>query len=258
MPEAGDWGAKAQGPVKVRESDAADRPLREVGESWTNSLGMDFVWIPAGSFLMGSPSDEEGRHSNERPHEVRISEGFWTKTCTVTQGEWEAVLGENPSRFQERGPRCPVEKVSWDDAQEYIRRLNRRESGSGNLYRLPTEAEWEYAARAGTAGSRHGELSEVAWYWENSDRRSHRVGRKRANGWGLHDMLGNVWEWTADWYGWYPEGPVTDPRGPATGASRVTRGGSWYIDAQNVRFAFRYNLSPGTRRSTLGFRLVRT
>ena len=244
--------------AKVREPDATDPPQREVGESWTNSFGMEFVWIPAGSFLMGSPSDEEGRHSNERPHRVRISEGFWIKTCTVMQGEWEAVLGENPSRFQKCGPCCPVERVSWDDAQEYIRRLNRRESGRGNRYRLPTEAEWEYAARAGIADSRYGELSEVAWYWENSDRRPQQVGKKRANGWGLYDMLGNVWEWTADWYERYPEGPVTDPQGPATGASRVTRGGSWYIDPQNVRFAYRYNLSPGIRRSTIGFRLVRT
>ena len=242
----------------MKQLGAADHPQRGVGESWSNSLGMEFVWVPAGSFLMGSPREEEGRHSNERPHWVRVSEGFSIKTCAVTQGEWETVMGDNPSCFQKCGPCCPVERVSWDDAQQYIRRLNRRESGRGKRYRLPTEAEWEYAARAGTTGSRYGELIEVAWYWGNSDRRPHRVGTKRANEWGLHDMLGNVWEWTADWYGRYPEGPVTDPRGPAKGASRVARGGSWYIDAQNSRFAYRYGLSPGIRRSTLGFRLVST
>ena len=244
--------------AELRELDGADQPQREVGESWMNSLGMEFSWIPSGIFLMGSPSDEQGRHSKERQHRVRITEGFWIKTCAVTQGEWEPVMGENPAYFQECGPRCPVESVSWDDAQEYIRTLNRREAGRVDRYRLPTEAEWEYAARAGTAGPSYGELNEVAWHWGNSGRRVRPVGQRRANGWGLHDMLGNVWEWTADWYGRYPAELVTDPRGPGTGSSRVARGGSWYIDPLNVRSASRYDLSPGIRRSTLGFRLVRT
>ena len=223
-----------------------------------NELGMEFVLIPAGRFVMGSPEGEAVRHADERQHEVRISEGFWMGKYEVTQGEWEAVMGSNPSKFKACGARCPVEMVSWEDAQEFIRRLNGRESGSGYEYRLPAEAEWEYAARAGTAGARYGELGEIAWYGGNSGGRTHPVGQKRGNGWGLHDMLGNVWEWTADWYGDYPSGMVTDPRGPSTGSHRVLRGGSWYRNAGYVRSAFRSRYSPGSRGNSFGLRLVRT
>ena len=217
---------------------------------------MEFVWVPAGSFVMGSPEDEG--YSDERQHEVRISQGFLMGKYEVTQGEWEAVMGENPSHFTECGSRCPVEQVSWDDVQEFIRRLNEREFGSGHVYRLPTEAEWEYAARARTTGARHGELDEVAWYSENSNRTTHPVGQKWANAWGLHDMLGNVREWTADWYGKYPSGAVADPQGPDTGSGRVVRGGSWLDFAGRVRAAFRQDYSPASRYGNIGFRLVRT
>ena len=220
-----------------------------------NSLGMEFVWIPAGDFLMGSPEDEEGRSYNESQHEVRISEGFWMGKYEVTQGGWEAVMGTNPSHFSDCGPRCPAEEVSWVDTQEFIRRLNSRESGRGYVYRLPTEAEWEYGARAGTPGPRYGELDEIAWY--NSDR-THPVGQKRPNAWGLHDMLGNVFEWVGDWHARYPSGLVTDPEGPESGSHRVHRGGCWFIIATNVRSAYRGGLSPGARYYHLGFRLVRT
>ena len=228
------------------------------GGTWTNTLGMEFVGIPAGSFVMGSPEHEEGRYSDERQREVRISQGFWMGKYEVTQGEWEAVMGTNPSGFPECGARCPVERVSWDDVQEFIRRLNERESASGYVYRLPTEAEWEYAARAGTTGARHGELDEVAWYSDNSGRTTHPVGEKQANAWGLHDTLGNVWEWVADWYGEYPAGAVTDPQGPDTGTTRVIRGGGWSSSAGDVRSADRGHGSPGGRGNGLGFRLVRT
>ena len=236
------------------------RPSRPVvGSSWKSPLGMEFVRIPAGRFVMGSPQDEEGRYSDEGPmHEVRISRGFWLGKYEVTQGEWEAVMGENPSRFKSCGSRCPVERVSWDDIQEFMRKLNERESRSGNKYRLPTEAEWEYAARAGTAGARHGELGSIAWYDGNSGGRTHPVGEKQANAWGLHDMLGNVWEWTGDWYGNYPSGMVTDPRGPSSGSDRVDRGGGWGYSAGGVRSAFRGGDSPGGRIYDIGFRLVRT
>ena len=260
------------------------------GETWTNTLGMEFVGVPAGSFVMGSPQDEEGRRSDERQHEVRISRGFWMGKYEVTQGQWEAVMGANPSRFDECGARCPVEQVSWDDVQGFIRRLNERESGSGYVYRLPTEAEWEYAARAGSAGAtpegdlrilgRHNApvLDGQAWYGGNSgvsyegadcsywqERQyeaercgTHPVGTKRANGWELHDMLGNVWEWTADRYGEYPSGAVTDPQGPDTGWNRVPRGGGWF-DSALVRSASRFNdASPDRRFDYIGFRLVRT
>ena len=261
------------------------------GSSWKSPLGMEFAWVPAGRFVMGSPGGEEGRSVDERQHEVRISQGFWMGKYEVTQEEWEAVMGSNPSDFESCGARCPVERVSWEDVQEYIRKLNERESGSGYVYRLPSEAEWEYAARAGSGGAtpegelrilgRHNApvLDVQAWYggnsgvsyaggddcsgWEGKQYGAvrcgpHPVGLKKANGWGLHDMLGNQAEWTADWYGAYRSGSVTDPRGPSTGWFRVIRGGSWTDNARMVRSAYRNRYLPGGRRGDLGFRLVRT
>ncbi len=241
----------------------ADRPLRAesvAGSAWRSPLGIDFVWVPAGTFVMGSPEGEAGRDDDERQRAVTISQGFWLGKYEVTQGEWEAVMGSNPSYFVECGARCPVEWVSWEEVQEFIWKLNAKESGSGYAYRLPSEAEWEYAARAGTTGARYGELDEIAWYGGNSgpEPETHPVGEKRPNAWGLHDMLGNVWEWTADWYGAYPSGAVTDPAGPRTGSSRVNRGGSWGSLARNVRSAYRGNPSPGHRAYLIGCRLVRT
>ena len=166
-------------------------------------------------------------------------------------------MGTIPPGFPGCGPQCPVVNVSWEDAQAFIRELNERESGSMYEYRLPTEAEWEYAARAGTSGIRYGELGEIAWYRDNSEG-THPVGQKRANAWELHDMLGNVWEWTGDWYGEYPSDPVTDPKGPRSGSHRVFRGGGFGSSAGNVRSAYRDDVSPGARSSIIGFRLVRT
>ena len=218
---------------------------------------MEFLPIPAGSFLMGSPADEEGRDGDERQHEVRISEGLWMGKYEVTQREWEAVMGTNPSYFRTCG-RCPVERISWDETQEFIQRLNEQASGSGYVYRLPTEAEWEYAARAGTTRARYGKLGEIAWYDDNSGSKTHPVGEKHANAWDLHDMLGNVAEWTADRYGAYPLGVVTDPGGPDTGSDRVVRGFSWAYPARYLRSANRGYGSPGDYYIDLGFRLVRT
>ena len=260
VPEASVWVAKAEGLLaELTELEAASTTQREAGESWMNALGMEFVWIPAGTFLMGSPMNEEGRNNDERQHEVRISDGFWMGKYEVTQGEWEAVMGTNPSHFSDCGPRCPVESVSWEDTQEFIRRMNARESGSGYVYRLPTEAEWEYGARAGTTGARYGALDAIAWYFANTGAaKTHRVGQKRPNAWDLHDMLGNVWEWTGAWYGVYPSGTVTDPEGPESGSTRVYRGGSWLNYARHVRSALRGISSPGGRDNDIGFRLVRT
>ena len=238
--------------------DLAAEAGKLLGE-WENTVGMEFVRIEAGSFEMGSPAGEAGRYQDEGPvHAVRISRGFWLGKYEVTQGEWEAVMGTNPSGLKECGARCPVENVSWDDTQEFIRRLNELASGRGYEYRLPTEAEWEYAARAGTRGARYGEVGEVAWYGANSGGRTQPVGQKRGNAWGLHDMLGNVYEWVGDWYGEYPSGAVTDPRGPGTGSTRVRRGGGWYNHARGVRSANRSYGSPGDRDGNLGFRLART
>ena len=185
---------------------------------------MEFVRIAPGTFQMGSTSDEAD-DDEKKVTRVRIREGFWLGKYEVTQAEWEAVMGWNPSWFSGCA-RCPVERVSWEDVQEFIDRVNAR-SGQ-DRYRLPTEAEWEYAARAGTSGDRYlADLNEIAWYRDNGGDRTHPVGGKRPNSWGLHDMLGNVWEWVADWYGDYPGGSVTDPRGAASGSYRVDRGCSW-------------------------------
>ena len=230
---------------------------REPGSSWTDPQRMEFVWIPPGEFEMGSPEGEAGRGRDERQHEVRISQGFWLGKYEVKQREWEAVMGANPSHFKSC-MRCPVESVSWEDVQEFISKLNKKESGKGHKYRLPTEAEWEYAARAETTGARYGELDEIAWYRHNSGGKTHPVGDKQANKWGLHDMLGNVWEWTADRYGDYPSGSVTDPKGSEKREARVIRGDGWGTGAGGVRFADRRSSAPGRRDSHIGFRLVGT
>jgi formylglycine-generating enzyme required for sulfatase activity len=228
-----------------------------------------YVRIAPGTFTMGSPPGERDRDDDETQRNVTITRAFCMKATEVTQGEWQAVMGSNPSYFKDCGANCPVEKVSWDDAVGYANALSRREglpecyagstfSGLGcKGYRLPTEAEWEYAARAGTTGATYGNLGSVAWYDENSGSATHPVGQKRPNAWGLYDMLGNVWEWTGDWYGEY-SGTVTDPTGPARGSTRVVRGGSWYSIARGARAAFRGNYAPVDRDDDLGFRLSRT
>ena len=166
-------------------------------------------------------------------------------------------MGSNPSSFSNCGADCPVETASWADAQEFVRRLNEREGVA--LYRLPTEAEWEYAARAGTTVDRYStDVDAIAWHSGNSGGAPHRVGGKEPNAFGLHDMLGNVWEWVQDWYGPYQGGSVTDPTGPSGGPHRLVRGGSWYHAASYCRAAYRGLTVPGARGGALGFRLVRT
>jgi formylglycine-generating enzyme required for sulfatase activity len=178
----------------------------------------------------------------------------------VKQAEYEAVMGSNPSSFKGDLNR-PVEQVSWSDAVLYCQKLTERERGAGLItvrqaYRLSTEAEWEYAARAGTTGARYGELAAIAWWSGNAGNATHPVKQKAANAWGLYDMLGNVWEWCGDWDGGYPTGSVTDPTGPSSGSLRVGRGGSWDIGARFVRSAIRGRWDPDIRGSHLGFRPV--
>ena len=235
---------------------AALRLLNSAEAEKNNPIAdMEFVRVPAGEFRMGSTSEES--FDWERPvTRVRISQGFFLGKYEVTQAEWQAVMGSNPSDLDECGPDCPVENVSWEDAQEFIGKLNA--AVGEERYRLPTEAEWEYAARAGTSGDRYGNLDAIAWYEDNSGSTTHPVGQKAPNAWGLYDMLGNVWEWTQDWYGDYPGGSVTDPRGPASGSGRVGRGGSWDIRAWACRASDRDGDSPGDRVNDLGFRLLRT
>ena len=232
---------------------AEEAASRKPGESRMFD-GIEFVWVPAGRFLMGSTG--EGSSFRERPFtHVRISRGFWLGKHELTQSEWQGVMGTNPSLFSGCG-RCPVENVSLHDAQEFIGRLN-AQIGEKNRYRLPTEAEWEYAARAGTGGDRYGDLADIAW-WDYNRERPQPVGQKAPNAWGLYDMLGNVDEWVEDWYGKYPGGLVTDPGGPASGSERLIRGCNWGSSTMTCRTPARSNIPPGARGSRGGFRLLRT
>ena len=239
FPSAPTGGGGASRSAPARTAGGGD-PLRTGPEG---PGGMEFVWIPAGEFRMGSTSAEAD--SDEQPvTQVRISQGFWLGKYEVTQAEWQAVMGSNPSGFSGCG-RCPVERVSWEDAQAFTRTLNTQAGRA--VYRLPTEAEWEYAARAGTTGDRYGTVDAIAWYYENSGDRTHPVGGKTPNAWGLHDMLGNAWEWVDDWYGDYPGGVVTDPTGPGSGSGRVNRGCGWSDSARYCRAPFRGLVLPGYR-----------
>ncbi len=235
-----------------------------------NPNQQSLVWINPGTFLMGSPSSEVDRESDEGPQTVvTLTRGYWMGKYEVTQAEYQSVVGSNPSYFTGNLNR-PVEQVSWNDAISYCTKLTERERVAGRLpagyvYRLPTEAEWEYAARAGTTtrlsyGDDPGytKLGDYAWYSANTANTTHPVGQKLANAWGLYDMAGNVWEWCLDWTGTYPGGSVTDPRGPASGSGRVVRGGGWWIlGAWDCRSARRGNDFPDDRiNSVLGFRVV--
>jgi formylglycine-generating enzyme required for sulfatase activity len=219
----------------------------------TDAVAQSFALIPAGRFTMGSASSEVDRSSDERQVEVSLSQPFWLAKTEVTQAQWEAVMGSNPSRL--KGPNLPVENVSWEDAQAYLTKLN--EKGvlpDGWKFALPTEAQWEYACRAGEKGPYSGgTLDEVGWYGDNSGNQTHEVGQKKPNAWGLHDMHGNVWEWCADWYEDTLKGGA-DPAGPSSGVHRVRRGGSWGYDASFCRAADRRRDYPGNRGNVLGFR----
>lgn len=245
---------------------------------FANSIGMEFVQIPAGKFLMGSPDRDRNAYDFEKPqHEVTISRPFWLGRFEVTQAQWEAVLGEPPyirshsnSYYNLPGMRERITRpnhpatVSWSDAQEFIAALNRMEGG--NNYRLPSEAEWEYAARAGTTtrysfGDKDADLDRHAWYGGDfTTGGTHPVGRKAPNSWGLYDTHGNVWEWVQDWYGsdYYAYSPSVDPQGPEAGHKRVVRGGSWHATATSWRSAFRRDYDPDYRGVSIGFRLLRT
>ena len=257
---------------------------------WDNiafSIGMKFVPIPAGTFMMGSPANEPGRFDNEGlQHPVTLRRSYSMQTTEVTQGQWKAIMGHNPSRFRDCGDDCPVENVSWDDAQKFISRLNAM--AGTEKYRMPTEAEWEYACRAGTTTAIYsgempivGEqsalaLDPIAWYggnscvqyrgddcskWKGKQYKcskcgTHPVGRKQPNTWGLYDMLGNVSEWCQDRYGGYESGSVTSPVGPGSGTGRVLRGGSWAYFARHCRSAYRSSYAPDYGDRYFGFRLV--
>lgn len=258
--------------------------------AWTNSIGMQFFLIPPGEFDRGSTAEEVAaalaalpdnwrsyreRVAAEAPrHRVRISRPFWLGACEVTQREYQQVTGTNPSGFAASGEkadrvsgrdtsRYPVERVSWDDAVEFCRRLSAvaAKQPPPHKYRLPTEAEWEYACRAGTTtrwccGDDETDLDDYAWFVSNAQSKTHPTGEKRANAWGLHDMHGNVWEWCADWFGPYPDRPCVDPTGPTEGEQRVFRSNPFQAPPMCQRSAYREKLEPEKLNSSGGFRVV--
>jgi formylglycine-generating enzyme required for sulfatase activity len=229
-----------------------------------NGIAMQFAWCPPGTFLMGSPAGEPERRDDETQHRVTLTQGYWLGIHPVTQAQWQAVTGNNPSSF--KGDTLPVEFVSWDDCQEFVKKLGQK---TGRRFRLPTEAEWEYACRAGTTTPFHfGETisTDQANYDGNYTygngkkgvwrRATTPVGSFPANAWGLYDMHGNVWEWCLDWYGPYPQGVRKDPQSINNGTARVRRGGSWYFGPRNCRSAFRGRCVAGGRNRDYGCRVL--
>ena len=260
--------------ILTQRTDQPNRPVLEerlralvadsvppVGPFYTNSLGMKLAWIPPGTFLMGKPPNEAGQGGKPQ-HQVTLTKGFWMGIHQVTQAQWQVVMGTTPSRYE--GDFAPVEQISWDDAVAFCKAVSRRDS---KAYRLPTEAEWEYACRAGTTTPFHfGSTisTDLANYdgkavYGNGKKGVYRrkptpVGKFPPNAWGLCDMHGNVWEWCADWYGEYADSHLTDPKGPKKGAVRVMRGGGWCHNAGVCRSASRRAASPGDSNTTLGLR----
>ena len=255
-------------PKVVVENPPAVAPLdtkrKEATYALGNGVNLEMVLIPAGEFMMGSPDADVGAQSDEKPqHRVLITKPFYLGKYLVTQEQWEAVIPNNPSSF--KAPKNPVENVSWDDCQAFVSTLNDKFAKTGGRFALPTEAQWEYACRARTTspwycGHSDLVLGDYAWYSNNSGNKTHPVGKKKPNAWGLYDMHGNVWEWCQDWYGanYYAASPPDDPKGPDSGAYRVLRGGSWGIRPYVTRSAFRHWLAPGVRYLNLGFRVART
>ena len=229
---------------------------RKSGETKTITLPggakMEMIWCAPGKFSMGSPITEPGRFEDEKQRTVTITKGFWLGKYEVTQRQWESVMRSNHSRF--RSPDNPVETVSWHDCEMFVRKVN---VALGGVARFPTEAEWEYACRAGSsapvAGS--GNLPEMAWYDLNSDSQTHEVGRNKPNAWGFRDMHGNVLEWCADWFS-VPDGDAVDPKGPPSGAFKILRGGCWFFYERDCRSAYRLRREPSLRNCIFGFRLA--
>jgi len=250
------------GTVVVPQPPVAAKPAdQSPPKRFTNSIGMEFILIPSGSFTMGS---NLGRESEKPPHHVKISQSFYLQTTEVSQGQWKKVMGNNPSSFKECGDDCPVEQVSWDDVNKFVKKLNVMERT--DRYRLPSEAEWEYACRAGkitefSFGDDASNLAEYAWYDGNSEEATHKAGAKKPNPWGLYDMHGNVWEWVEDdWHDWYDGSPAGDqawvdkPRD----SRRVIRGCSWESVDFDCRSATRFGEQNANRSFSLGFRVAKS
>ncbi|MBR0238029.1 MAG: formylglycine-generating enzyme family protein [Thermoguttaceae bacterium] len=238
------------------QNSSLDTPGTKAGEKriiTVNGVEFAFRWCPPGKFIMGTP-DTERWYDNDKEHQVTLTQGFWMMETEVTQKQWKAVMGTNPSHF--KGDDLPVERVYWNDCQEFCKKTG---------FQLPTEAQWEYACRAGTTEAYAGNLDEMAWYGSYStpkgtstEEATHPVGTKKPNAWGLYDMYGNVQEWCADWHGDYPSESVTDPAEPSNGVNRVNRGGSWNSPAWYCRSAYRNYLVPESRHYSLGARFLRS
>jgi formylglycine-generating enzyme required for sulfatase activity len=241
----------------------AERPLEELAVDLGGGVQLEMVLIPAGQFLMGSADSDKDARGAERPqHPVRITKPFYLGKYEVQQAQWEAVMGNNPSTF--KGATNPVEQVSWDDCQQFLDKLTAKTAEQGGRFVLPTQAEWEYACRGGSTtrfsfGDAARSLGEYAWYKDNSEQKTHPVGKKKPNAWGLYDMHGNVWEWCHDLYDekYYSNTATDDPQGPSLGVRRVLRGGSWRIPAGICRSAGCDSGVPGYRDTGLGFRVAR-
>ncbi|MBF0426922.1 MAG: formylglycine-generating enzyme family protein, partial [Magnetococcales bacterium] len=248
-------------------NDLPPKPLeeRKAGDLWVEQVtGMKFVWVPAGSFLMGSAKGAPGRRSDETPQHPVELDGFWMGQYPVTWGEWKQIMGDAKNLFVADKKECPVERILWDDIQEMVRGFSRLCRGRVQV-RLPTEAEWEYAARAGGVGifpfgDDPNLLDKYCWFAKNSRGGTQPVGQKLPNSWGLYDMLGNVWEWTSDWYSedFYARSPKKNPHGAPFGDGRVRRGGSWRSQVGACRVAHRNRVAVGTLSDATGVRLVLT
>jgi len=233
----------------------------DVGKRMTVAIkGLEYAfrWCPPGTFMVGNPASGADRDNDETQHQVTLTSGFWMLETEVTQQMWESVMGNNPSYF--KGGNLPVEQVSWNDCQEFVKKLNdMKVAPAGYKFSLPTESQWEYACRAGTTTAYHfGDTltQQQANFGQGGDTdKTKDVGSYPSNAWGLKDMHGNVWEWCLDWYGEYPSGAVTDPMGAERGSNRVLRGGSWYYDAQYCRSANRSYSAPAYRIFSIGLRL---
>ncbi len=235
---------------------------KNAGDEMKNGIQMKLCWIPAGKFTMGSPKSEPERDAEKEAQvEVELTRGFWMGKYEVTQKEYEKVVGSNPAKFIDVGRNAPVEQVSWNDCLVFCKKLTELERKSGKLpegwtYTLPTEAQWEYACRAGERGPYSGgALDEVGWYKNNSRGKTHEVGEKKANAWGLHDAHGNVREWCLDWISDKMSGGE-NPTGPTSGINRIHRGGYWNFPYYACRNAYRSRGAPSSRNSSIGFRIT--
>jgi len=250
-------------PAQTAEQKAAGSdPVATFVSEFATATSIKLVQIHAGAFTMGSAEGEANRGADEGPAtRVTLTQDFYLGATDVTQGQYESVTGTNPSDFKNAGKNAPVEQVTFAEATAFCQKLTERESAAGRLpegyaFSLPTEAQWEYACRAGTTGPYAGDIPAMSWYDANSGGTTHPVAAKKPNAWGLYDMTGNVYQWCSDWYAKrYPGGSVTDPTGPATGIVHVLRGGGWYYDRTYCRSAYR-DFDPGFRANFIGFRLA--